>query len=139
MFDHLLDAWAYWDWFLIRQGVKGGNNRVQRSFAQGALSTVIPAIGVGSILTILFRTVGVHLSSSNKTAIIWVVLALVLMLAFAGSRRGKQRKAEFENYDKERIQRCDRYVWIFTLASIAMMVLMGVVVTHISASGQPLP
>jgi len=127
MWNSLLDIWAYWDWFLIRQGVKGANNPAQRAFARGAISTSIPIIGLGSVLTIIFSTVGANIHGSNKAAIIWGVVAFLLIVSFAGSRRAKLKNEEFKHFDKSRIRRYDRYIWVITLSCVAAMVLMLIV------------
>jgi len=139
MWNTLLDISAYWDWFMIRQGVKGAKNVIQRSFARGALESIIPAIGCVSILVIFFRTLGVNLPESSKDAIFLGAGALILILVLKGGVRCKMKMAEFEKYDKILIKKYDRYVWVFTLSCIALMVMMGIVVTHISATGKPIP
>jgi len=128
MFNRFINIWAYWDWFMVRQGVKGAKNRIQRSFALGAIEAIIPTLGVCSVMGIFFRTVGANIHPSNKGFALWIaVTACIAPIFFIGSKRRKSKDAEFKAYDIRLIKKYDRFVWIFTLSCVAAFVIMLII------------
>lgn len=133
MLARVINICSYWNWFLIRQGVKSARRPVQQSLAFGMLSMIIPMFGIGSLLVIIQETVGSTLPKNIKNSAFWAVVILMAISVFIGSRRAKSQEEVFKRLDKKIIKRYDLYAWLFTLCSIAMVIIMLVVHSYIHA------
>ncbi|BDU76852.1 hypothetical protein [Mesoterricola sediminis] len=131
MWNKLLDLWAYWDWFIYRQAPPRANRRTFLfNYQKGSVEGIFPTLGLCGASGMVINLYGARLPETARTLLIFVPIGLMVVLALLGQRRGREKRAEFEHFDKRLVRTYDRYVWIFALSCLALFVAFIVLVTQ---------